>query len=184
MTTAQTYYLSKNVPKLVKNLSELKAKWERDVAEILLNKELSDEEKLTKIYVVLPADELGKKADRDAEIEGVINVLPKRIRSRARILARAVLKRATLSDGDLVELPGVGPTAPLIDVLKFFASPRHLNLPLPQQTSLLSYFFLSNKFPVSAFGSGVIDFMQNLINPGTIDLPIEKSTPSAAWITL
>ena len=165
----ETYYLSKDVPKFVKNLSELKTPWEREIAGTLLNQKLNEKEKLLRILAALPEDEDAKEKEKRAEVEHILELLPKQIRSRSRILMRHLLKRVSLDDGDLVVLPGVGPTAPLIDVLRFFASPRYLKLPLLQQTADLSEFFISQKFPMSAFGSGVMELMNELVNSSASD---------------
>ena len=158
---AETFYLSKDVSDFVKKLSQLKLQWERELVSILLNKKLGEGDKISKIRELLPEKNRGDVDREDASV--VLDLLPKAIRGRSRILLRHLMRYAKLGDGDVVQLPGVGPTAPLIDVLKFFASPRHYRVPLPEQTPRLAKFFIDRKFPASAFGSGVMDVIKSLV---------------------
>lgn len=183
MSKVDTFFLSKNVPKFVEKLSRLKAEWERDIASALLDSTMDEEEKIAKIKTMLPANRANEEKEaKNLMVENVIEMLPKTIRARARILAGHLMKSsANIGDGDVVLLPDFGPTAPLIDVLKFYASPRHLKVPLPQEASKLSQYFIDNKFPMSAFGSGVLDSMNS---PSSSSSSRNESDQGTKWISI
>ena len=148
---AGTYFLTRDVPKFIKNLNNLKSDWEREIASILLDRGLSEEEKMVKIRNQLPT---GTSSDSGSIIETVLQLLPKAVRGRARVFLTHLLPRVSLLDGDIVSIPDFGPTAPLIDIVKFFCSPPSHRVPPPFGMAELWNFFQARRFPQSAFAGG------------------------------
>ena len=147
---AESYYLSKDVPKFIRNLSELKSEWERGVASLLLDRSIPEEEKAEKIGNLLPNSKSDDTSPSEV-IETVLQLLPKATRGRARIFLTHLLPRVSLADGDIVSIPDFGPTSPLIDVVKYFCSPPSHRVPPPFGMAELWNFFQSRSFPQSAF---------------------------------
>ena len=142
---AQTYYLSQDLSPRVKSLSDLSEDWEKQVATVLLG---TSGTKADEIRRLLPS-----KTERTNN--AILDLLPRGIKNRGRILLHHLLPRVSLGDGDVVILPPNGTaTAPLIDVLRFFASPKSMRVPVPTGAGHLIEFFRSRGFPQSAFGAG------------------------------
>lgn len=171
-----TFYLTKDLSSHVKRLSDLKEDWQREVAKLLLNTSLDSRTMASEIHGVTKwagQTKQGEGPEAEETMRVTLEMLPKGMRGRARILLHHLLPRVRLGDGDVVELPGQGPTAPLIDVVRYFASPFHLKVAPPERLSVLRHFFRHHHFPKSAFGPGRLDSPPN--TPSSVNNP---------WISL
>lgn len=170
---ASTYYLTASPPsKNIKKLNSLTG-WESDMAHLLL---LDDQEdKIEYARDILqknsPSGEISDKVKVD---DAVINMLPKNSRSRAKIFlhhARKFLKET--EDGLTILLDG-SVSSPMIDILRYYCSPKHISVPLPMSSDLLEAAFKKYSMPSSAFGTGR---WSPIANEETFTLP-----PKTKWI--
>lgn len=143
---AETFYLTKDVSKEIRDLSSL-TDWEQEVARILLSP--GSEGKTEKIRSILPSIDT---VDRPL-IQSLLEMLPKNIQSRSKIFLHYFLAKVRIADGGIVELPDGSQTAPLVDIVRYFCSPSHLKVRPPLGLETLLNFLASIGMPQSAYGN-------------------------------
>ena len=87
------------------------------------------------------------------EKETLLSLLPRHIQHRARTLLHFLLPLIDVKDG-IVYLPGGAPTSPLMDILRFYSSPRLYKAAVPQGLELLNDLMIERNVPHSAFAPG------------------------------
>ena len=128
----KTYYLSEEMSATGRKLGNLKG-WRSDVAKHLLRKSFDDQEAIASIRQVLETiDEApGSKANPKELIDDVIELLPKNIRGRARILGYHLLKHVSIDDDGLVRYADGTEGTSIIDHLKYWCSPPSYRASVP-----------------------------------------------------
>ena len=172
--TLKTYYLTENMSKTGEKLGTLKG-WELEVAKALLAPSAEERDKVALIRKVLegrgPATN-DSENDSPEALAQLIELLPKATRSRARVLLHHLPKSLRVKDG-LVLFPDDTPGSPLIDVLKYYCSPRHFRVPLPQGFQRMNQLLKDAKVPQTAFSTDKSPYIIRA-----------SPTPSSGWVSL
>ena len=124
---AKTYYLTDDISQVGKKLGNLKG-WRGEIATAILDTKVEDETVVDQIRHIL-----SKTAGRSeaAMVDEVIPLLPKAIRSKAKILAHHLIKQIKIGEHGQVVYPDGTDGSSLIDHLKYFASPPQMRVAAP-----------------------------------------------------
>ncbi len=158
---AKTYYLTEDISQVGKKLGNLKG-WRGEIATAILNTKAEDEAVVGQIHHVL-----SKTAGRSeaALVDEVIPLLPKAIRSKARILAHHLIKHLKIGEHGQVIYPDGTDGSSFIDHLKYFASPPNLRVVAPFDVDKMREIISKTHAPLTS------------VRPAT-------RSPTAAWISL
>ena len=143
--TAETWYLTQNVSKLSKKLGKLSG-WRKEVAKLLLE---TDEEATAKSLI---AEIVKTTESPNSLISEVLDLLPKRIQGKAKILATHLSKQMKFSDDGRVIYPDGSFGSPLIDILKYFCSPKSglVRVKAPFDVRKMTEYLSETNAPMSA----------------------------------
>ena len=148
---AKTYYMTTDISAVGKKLARLSG-WEKDVADILVSK---DADKISKLLAMLQPLASGEDASINKVFwDEIIPLLPKSIRSKARIFLHHAQRFLKVDKDGLVELGEGTRGSSLLDVLKFYCSPASMPVPLPLGTDAMDQLMRQHHMPISAFGKG------------------------------
>lgn len=148
---AKTYYLTTDISPTAKQLSKLEG-WEGDAAGILLG---GGDDKISKLRILLNAmDEPIAETQRHAVRAEMLSMLPKAIRSRAKIFLHHASDILKETEDGLTISPDGTVSSPMIDILRYYCSSHHIPIPLPVASDSLEELFRSSHMPQSAFGKG------------------------------
>ena len=150
----QTYYLTTNLDKSIRSLSDLPNGWQLDTARVLLDFKLSDQDKMIKVRNLINQQQAPPEQDYKKTMDQLSDILPKNIRNKARMFLAHVLPRTNIDDSGVLVLPDGSKTAPLIDILRFFCSPSNLGIAPVEGLGKLADFLREINIPQAALGRG------------------------------
>ena len=127
---AKTYYLTDEMCGNGKKLGKLQG-WRKEIAKQLLRKGSSDQDVVISIQEVLETIDTVPKVNLKEAINNIIELLPKNIRGRSRILGYHLIKHVSIDDSGLVRYPDGTEGTSMIDHLKYWCSPPSYRASIP-----------------------------------------------------
>ena len=149
----ETYYLSPSIPKSMKKLNSLVG-WEGEMVQLLLGDKNNKLEEARKILQGQEATGKAAYIDPGDLSDSILNMLPKYSRTRAKIFLHHVKKFLKENEDGLTVLPDGSLSSPMIDIVRYYCSPKYVKVPLPVSSDLLEEAFKKFSMPTSAFASG------------------------------
>lgn len=147
----KTYYLSEKASKTASELGKLDG-WRLHIASILLSDSMKEENQREEIRKLLDSAEPSERKTHEKidDALSIVQLLPRTLHGRAKILLHHLLRLVRINDG-IVELKDGTIVGTLVDILKFYCSPKNYNAPIPPGFETLNKMFVDHMVPQSAF---------------------------------
>ncbi len=149
---AKTYYLMDDISPTTKKFDSLEG-WRLAIAKVLVRKRIDDAQALSEISSLIKKEKSHdqKKEDGRALLEGFIEILPKNVRTKAKILAHHLIHHITVDESGRVVYPDGRKGGSIIDHLRYFCSPGQFKPPAPDDVDKMTRLLLSTSAPRSSF---------------------------------